>query len=59
MEEEQTYTITSVTEVDVMSGKVSVESPVGAALLRKKRGEKATVKCPDGSEYVLKILKIS
>ncbi|MDE6586455.1 MAG: transcription elongation factor GreA [Clostridia bacterium] len=59
MDEEQTYTITSVTEVDVMAGKVSVESPVGSALLKKKRGEKATVKCPDGTEYVLKILKIS
>ena len=59
MEEEQTYTITSVTEVDVMAGKISVESPVGAALLRKKVGETATVKCPDGSDYSLKILKIS
>lgn len=58
MEEEQTYTITSVTEVDVMAGKISVESPVGSALLRKKRGEKVAVKCPDGSEYTLKILKI-
>lgn len=58
MEEEQTYTITSVTEVDVMAGKVSVESPVGAALLKKKVGEIATVKCPDGSDYSLKIVKI-
>ena len=58
MEEEQTYTITSVTEVDVMAGKVSVESPVGAALLKKKVGEIATVKCPDGSDYALKIVKI-
>ena len=58
MEEEQTYTITSVTEVDVMAGKVSVESPVGAALLKKKVGETATVKCPDGSDYSLKIVKI-
>lgn len=58
MEEEQTYTITSVTEVDVMAGKVSVESPVGAALLKKKVGEIVTVKCPDGSDYALKIVKI-
>ena len=58
LEEEQTYTITSVTEVDVMAGKVSVESPVGAALLKKKVGEIATVKCPDGSDYALKIVKI-
>lgn len=58
MEEEQTYTITSVTEVDVMAGKISVDSPVGAALLRKKVGEKITVKCPDGTDYVLKVLTI-
>ena len=58
MEEEVVYTITSVTEVDVMNNKVSVESPVGAALLRKKVGDKAEVKCPDGSTYALKILAI-
>lgn len=57
--EEETYTVTSVTEVDVMNGKISVESPVGAALLRKHVGDVVTVKCPDGSEYTLKILKIS
>ena len=56
--EEETYTITSVTEVDVMAGKVSVESPVGMALLRKKVGETATVSCPDGTAYTLKIVKI-
>ena len=58
MEEEQVYTITSITEVDVMNGKISVESPVGGALLRKKVGDKVTVKCPDGSEYSLKIISI-
>lgn len=58
MGEEAVYTITSVTEVDVMAGKISVESPVGAALLYKKAGDSVTVKCPDGSEYVLKILSI-
>ena len=58
LEEEQTYAITSVTEVDVMAGKVSVESPVGMALLRKKVGETATVSCPDGTAYTLKIVKI-
>ena len=58
MEEEQTFTVTSVTEVDVMANKISVDSPVGAALLRKKVGDKATVKCPDGSEYTLKVLAI-
>ena len=59
MEEEATYTITSVTDVDVMNNKISIDSPVGAALLRRKVGDKVTVTCPDGSSYMLKILKIS
>ena len=42
-----------------MAGKISVESPVGAALLRKRVGDKIAVKCPDGSDYTLKIVKIS
>lgn len=57
--EEQVYTISSVTEVDVMAGKISVESPVGAALLRKQVGDTVAVKCPNGSEYTLKILEIN
>lgn len=59
MEEEVVYTLTSVTEVDVMAGKVSIDSPVGAALLKKHVGDKVTVPCPDGSNYTLKILKIA
>lgn len=58
MEEESVYTITSVTEVDVMNNKISVESPVGAALLRKKVGDIVKIDCPDGA-YTLKILKIN
>lgn len=58
MEEESVYTITSVTDVDVMHGKISVESPVGAALLKRKVGDKVNVSCPDGSYYTLKILSI-
>ena len=58
MGEDEVYTITSVTEVDVMNGKISVESPVGAALLRKKVGDKAEVKCPDGTTYTLLIKAI-
>ena len=56
--EEECYTITSVTDVDVMNNKISSESPVGAALMRKKKGETVTVNCPDGTSYKLKILSI-
>ncbi len=59
MEEEAVYTIVSVTEVDVMRGRISIDSPVGKALLRKRKGDAVTVACPDGSSYTLKILKIS
>ncbi len=55
--EEETYTIMGTTEVDAMQNIISNESPVGAALLRRRKGDKVTVKAPDG-DYVLHILKI-
>ena len=57
LEEEATYSIVGTTEADAMRGIISNESPVGAALLRHKKGDVVTVKAPDG-EYQLKILKI-
>ena len=57
LEEEATYTIMGTTEADAMKNVISNESPVGAALLRHKKGETVTVKAPDG-EYKLKIIKI-
>lgn len=54
-----TYTVTSVTDVDVMENRISSESPVGAALMRKKEGDVVTVSCPDGTSYKLRILSIS
>lgn len=59
MEEEAVYTLTSITEVDVMAGKISIDSPVGSALMRKRVGDKVTVSCPDGTHYTLKILSIA
>ena len=56
--ENEVYTITSVTDVDVMNNKISSESPVGSALMRRKKGEEVTVNCPDGSSYKLKIVDI-
>ena len=57
MEERTVYTIMGTTEADAMKGIISNESPVGAALLRRNKGETVTVKAPNG-EYRLKILKI-
>ena len=57
--DKETYTITSVTDVDVMANRISSESPVGAALMRHKTGDVVTVSCPDGSSYKLKIVAIA
>lgn len=58
LEEEATYTIMGTTEADAMNNIISNESPMGAALLKHKKGDVVTVKAPDG-EYKLKILKIN
>ncbi len=45
---QQTYTIVSPDAVDPMAGKISNTSPIGAALIGKKRGEKVDVQTPRG-----------
>ncbi len=57
LEEETVYSIMGTTEVNAMENIISNESPVGAALLKRKKGDIVTVKAPDG-EYTLKIVKI-
>lgn len=57
LDEDVLYTIMGTTEVDPMNNIISNESPVGAALLKHKKGDVVTVKAPNG-EYKLKILKI-
>ena len=57
MEEDVTYEITGSTEADPMNNKISNESPVGAALMKRKLGETVTVKAPEG-DYSLTIKKI-
>ena len=57
-EEEIEYSIVSTTEADPANNKLSQESPVGKALLGKKKGDKVTASTP-GGEISFKILKIS
>ena len=57
LDEEEVYEITGSTESNVMENKISNESPVGAALLKKKVGDVVKINAPDG-EYKLKILEI-
>ena len=47
-DEEVTYTIVGSTEVDLSQNKISNESPVGAALLGKKKNQEVEVKVPAG-----------
>lgn len=55
--EEETYMIVGAAEANPKAGKISHESPIGAALLGHKKGDKVRVKTP-GGETVFKIKKI-
>jgi transcription elongation factor GreA len=55
---EETFTIVGSAEAAPREGRISNESPVGAALMGHRKGEKITVQAPSGPiEYTL--LKIS
>ena len=55
---EQTYTLVSQPEADIMQGKISVDSPIGRGLLGKSVGDVAEVKAPAGT-ISLEILEIT
>ncbi|MGI8847804.1 MAG: transcription elongation factor GreA [Candidatus Dormibacteria bacterium] len=54
----QTLTIVGPAEVDVAGGRISLESPVGKALLGHKVGEQVEVQSPGGARKV-KIVKVA
>ena len=56
-EEEEEYEITGSMDANIEENKISNESPVGAALLKKKVGDVVKINAPDG-EYKLKIMEI-
>ena len=43
------FSLVSSAEVDLEKGKISVESPVGRALVGKKEGDEVVVELPKGS----------
>jgi transcription elongation factor GreA len=45
---EMTYTMVSAQEADFKENKLSIDSPIGKALMGKKVGEKVTVRIPAG-----------
>jgi transcription elongation factor GreA len=54
----QSFTIVGPAEVDVAEGRISMESPVGKALLGHKVGDQVEVQSPGGTRK-LKIVKIN
>ena len=54
----QTYSLVSAHEADPAAGKLSIESPVGKALVGRRVGDTATLETPRGVRE-LKVLKIS
>ena len=57
MDMEEVYEITGSTEADAISNKISNESPVGMALMKRKVGETVRVLAPE-CEYKLTIKEI-
>lgn len=55
---ERVFTIVGGAESDVASGKISNESPVGAALLGHKKGDTIEATGPTGKDITMEILKI-
>lgn len=53
-----TYTVVGPVEADPLEGKISNESPIGAALMGKKVGDKVTIETPKvKTTYTLKAIK--
>lgn len=59
LEEEETYEITGTTESNILENKISNVSPVGAALIGAKVGDRVTVRPDGGESYVLVVKAIS
>ncbi|MEG2653586.1 MAG: GreA/GreB family elongation factor, partial [Ruthenibacterium sp.] len=53
------YDITGSTEADPMNGKISDESPVGAALMGHKIGDKVDIALPNGTVSSYQVLEIT
>ncbi len=56
--EVEEYTITGSTEADPVHGKLSDESPVGAALLGKHAGDVADITLPNGATIQYRVLQV-
>ncbi len=57
-EEPETYRIVGAAEADPRNGKISNESPMGSALMGRRKGDVVRVDTP-GGKWAVKILKIA
>ncbi|MCE7936902.1 transcription elongation factor GreA [Candidatus Saccharibacteria bacterium CPR2] len=55
----KTFHIVGSVEADPMENKISDESPIGKALMGKKKGEEVSITTPGGAETLYTIKKIS
>ena len=58
MEEEETYRIVTSMRGNLLENQITIESPLGKALLRPKVGDVVTVRGNDGYSYEVEIRKI-
>ena len=58
-EDAEEYDITGSTESDISLGRISDESPVGAALVGHKAGDSVDVTLPNGSIITYQVLAVS
>ncbi|MFZ4826260.1 MAG: transcription elongation factor GreA [Phototrophicaceae bacterium] len=55
---DEVFTVVGAREANPSEGKISNESPLGQALLGKRKNEKAVITTPDGSTITFKIRKV-
>ena len=53
------YKIVGTIESDPDKGMISNESPIGKALMGRKKGDVVEIKTPNGGSYSVKVIKIS
>lgn len=57
-DEDETYTIVGPAEANPSEGRISMKSPIGSALIGRKKGDKIKVDTPEG-KVTFKLVKIN
>lgn len=56
--EKREFTIVGSEEADSLQGRISYQSPLGQALMGKKKGDEVTIQAPSGGKIKYKVIKI-